>query len=100
VTPERELAWSLAPIGVAIAITLSAACAIDKWDAPPKPTPDAPCGLGVVCEDGSCCPQGFTCAGPHSAGVPVGMCEFIEPTEGMARRDGGTVTRTVPQRVP
>jgi hypothetical protein len=63
-------------------------CRLDSWDAPPKPTPVSPCALGVVCEDGNCCFEGSTCAGPHSTGVPAGMCEFIEPNDYEARRGG------------
>jgi hypothetical protein len=83
-------------------LAIGAGCAIDKWDAPPKPTPDAPCGLGVVCAtQHTCCSQGDTCGGePGSVGCPAGQCCFVEPTEYGMRRDGGPLVRLVPQRVP
>jgi hypothetical protein len=85
-------------------ILCGTSCQLATWDAPPKPTPDSPCGLGVQCEDGLCCFEGSTCAGPHSVGVPPGMCEFIEPNDYSARRDGGELyvcrSASSPEKAP
>ena len=56
---------------LAVVTVLSAACAVNKWDA-------APNDLRVHCEDGNSCPEGFACGGgPHSVGVPPGFCEDV-----------------------
>lgn len=96
--PYKVLAIGFGLVALAFALAAIDACSPDSWDKPNAPTKDQPCGNGVVCENGNCCPEGFTCAGPHSVGVPAGMCEFIDDGTLSGARDAGP--RIVPQRKP
>jgi hypothetical protein len=68
---------------------------------PIVPTRDNPCGRGnFLCEDGNCCPEGYTCGGgQHSVGVPAGMCEFVEQNDYSVRKSDAGI-RSVPQWSP
>ncbi|MGO9832605.1 MAG: hypothetical protein ACLP1X_00140 [Polyangiaceae bacterium] len=93
--------FAIAVAGLFGASLVLCGCQLATWDAPNPPTSQYPCGpQGVVCTmQHTCCNQGDTCGGePASVGCPVGQCCFVEPGEYGARRDGGPLVRTIPQR--